>query len=159
MFRILCFSILFLFHPVHVTITSIDYVPENDLFRVFVRMYFDDFKSDYNLDAENGQITDFSSSNTVSKDEVESYIKRKFIFKVNDELLYGKLLDINIADNEISMNFEYKGGKRAGSVSIKNLFMTNLYADMSNMLIIRINDFEEGVKLTSEKTEQTFLIK
>jgi hypothetical protein len=159
MFRILCFSILFFFHPVHVTITSIDYVPENDLFRVFVRMYFDDFKSDYNLDAENGQITDFSSSNTVSKNVVESYMKRKLIFKVNDELLYGKLLDINIADNEISMNFEYKGGKRARSVSIKNLFMTNLYADMSNMLILRINDFEEGVKLTSEKTEQTFLIK
>jgi len=30
---------------------------------------------------------------------------------------------------------------------------------MSNMIIVRINNFEEGFKLTSEMTEQTFKIK
>ena len=37
--------------------------------------------------------------------------------------------------------------------------MTDLYADQSNMVIVKVNDFEEGVKLTSEITEQTFKIK
>jgi hypothetical protein len=37
--------------------------------------------------------------------------------------------------------------------------MTGLYSDQSNMIIVRINDFEEGVKLTSDLTEQTFKIK
>lgn len=30
---------------------------------------------------------------------------------------------------------------------------------MSNMILVKINDFEEGVKLTSDITEQTFKIK
>jgi hypothetical protein len=38
------------------------------------------------------------------------------------------------------------------------LIMTSLYNDQSNMIIVRVNDFEEGVKLTSEKTEQSFKI-
>jgi hypothetical protein len=42
---------------------------------------------------------------------------------------------------------------------VKNLIMTGLYNDQANMIIVKINDFEQGVKLTSEATEQTFQIK
>jgi hypothetical protein len=37
--------------------------------------------------------------------------------------------------------------------------MTGLYGDMSNMILVKINDFEEGIKLTSDITEQSFKIK
>jgi len=36
--------------------------------------------------------------------------------------------------------------------------MTSLYEDQSNMIIVRVKDFEEGIKLTSDKTEETFRI-
>ncbi len=37
--------------------------------------------------------------------------------------------------------------------------MTGLYSDQSNMVIVRVKDFEEGVKLTPDITEKTFKIK
>jgi hypothetical protein len=37
--------------------------------------------------------------------------------------------------------------------------MTDLYSDMANMTIIRFNNFEEGIKLTSDKPEETFELK
>jgi len=37
--------------------------------------------------------------------------------------------------------------------------MTQLDSDMSNMLLVKIYNFEEGVKLTSDTTGQTFKIK
>jgi hypothetical protein len=37
--------------------------------------------------------------------------------------------------------------------------MTDLYKDQLNMIIVRINDFEEGMKLTSDLKEHTFEIK
>ena len=60
---------------------------------------------------------------------------------------------MNLADNEISMNLEYDN-KKPRTVSVKSLIMTRLYNDMSNMILVKINDFEEGVKLTSDMTEQ-----
>jgi hypothetical protein len=57
------------------------------------------------------------------------------------------------------MNFQYGASKRPRTVSVKNLIMTGLYSDMSNMVLVKINDFEEGVKLTSDITEQSFKIK
>ena len=159
MFKTLFFSIWFLFHPVHVTITSIDYVPEIDSFKVFIRMYFDDFLRDSKLNGTEIQDKDFSTENSSSLNIMEKYLAEKVIIKVNEKQLSVKLQNMNLADNEISMNLEYGRGKNPRIVSVKNLIMTGLYNDMSNMIIVRINNFEEGFKLTSEMTEQTFKIK
>jgi hypothetical protein len=56
------------------------------------------------------------------------------------------------------MNLEYGFGKKPKSITVKNLIMTGLYTDQANMVIVRIREFEEGVKLNSELTEQTFKI-
>jgi len=159
MFRILFFSIWFLFHPVHVTMTSIDYIPEMKSYKVFIRMYFDDFLRDCHLDAGDIQNKQFSENNSTSRDVMEKYLKEKIVIKVNEEQLSGKLKEMNLADNQISMILEYGAGKQAKTITVKILIMIGLYSDMSNMLIIKINDFEEGLKLTSDLTEQTFKIK
>ncbi|MEI8226017.1 MAG: DUF6702 family protein [Bacteroidota bacterium] len=159
MFKTLFFSIWLLFHPVHVTLTSIDYVPEMDSFKVFVRMYFDDFLRDNKLNGKEIQNKDFSTDNSSSRDVMEKYLGEKIIIKVNEKQLSGKLRDIKLADNEISMNLEYNAGKKPKTITVKNLIMTGLYSDQSNMIIVKISDFEEGVKLTADKTEQTFKIK
>jgi hypothetical protein len=159
MLKTLFFSIWFLLHPVHVTLTSIDYVPKVDSFKVFVRMYFDDFIRDYKLGGNDIQDKEFSAMDTSSINKMQKYIEGKVIIRVNDKQLIGKLQNMSLADNEISMNLEYGVSKRPKTVSVKNLIMTGLYSDMSNMILVKINDFEEGVKLTSDMTEQSFKIK
>jgi len=159
MLRTLVFSIWFLFHPVHVTLTSIDYVSKADSFKVFVRMYFDDFIRDYKLGGNEIQDKEFSSTDPSSLNKMQRYIEGKVIIKVNDKQLSGKLQNMSLADNEISMNLQYGASKRPRTVSVKNLIMTGLYSDMANMVLVKINDFEEGVKLTSDITEQSFKIK
>jgi hypothetical protein len=36
--------------------------------------------------------------------------------------------------------------------------MTSIYNDQANMLIVKVNDFEEGARLTALETEKTFEI-
>ena len=159
MFRTIFFSIWFAFHPVHVTLTSIDFIPERESFRVFVRMYFDDFLLDSKVNDEVFQIERFTGDDSVSVRFMEKYLRDKVVIKVNDKRLTARLLDMNMVDNEVSMNLEYDCGRKPKSITVKNLIMTGLYNDQANMVIVRIKDFEEGVKLTPELTEQTFKIK
>lgn len=159
MFRTFIFSIWFAFHPVHVTLTSIDFIPERDSFKVFVRMYFDDFLLDSKVNDEVFQKERFSGDDSVSVRFMEKYLRDKVVIRVNDKRLSARLLDMNMVDNEVSMNLEYDYGKKPKSITVKNLIMTGLYTDQANMVIVRIKDFEEGVKLTPELTEQTFIIK
>ena len=90
---------------------------------------------------------------------MEKYLQEKIIIIVNEEQLSGKLQDMQMTDNEISMNLEFDSGEKPNTITVKNLIMTGLYTDQSNMIIVKINDFEEGVKLTSDITEKTFKIK
>jgi len=159
MFKILLVSTWLIFHPVHVTLTSIDYIPAMDSFKVFVRMYFDDFILDYRLNEKELENIDFSSDNSKSREIFERYIGEKIMIKVNKNELSGKLQDISLDDNEVSMNLEYKTEEKPRVITVKNIIMTGLYSDQANMIIVRINNFEEGIKLTSDLTEQTFKIK
>jgi hypothetical protein len=122
-------------------------------------MYFDDFLLDSKRKGLFMEMEQFSEDDSVSIKFVEKYIKDNVIIKVNDKQLSARLLDMKLADNEISLNLVGGFGKKPRTISVRNLIMTGLYSDQANMVIIRINDFEEGVKLTSELTEQKFIIK
>jgi hypothetical protein len=159
MFKILFISVWVLLHPVHVTMTSIDFVPEKACYNVFLRMFLDDFLTDSKINGEEINKNDIASGIEASRAPVEMYLSRKLKIKVNEKLLSGKLEEMNVADNEISMKIEYSGGRRPDIITVTNLIMTTLYADQSNMVIVKVNDFEEGVKLTSDQTERTFKIK
>jgi hypothetical protein len=158
MLRTLIFSIWFLLHPVHVTLTSIEYIPDIGSFKVFVRMYFDDFLRDCKLGGTDIKDKGFYTADAISMNEMQNYLAGKVIIKVNEKQLSGRLNNMHLTDNEISMNLEYRAGRKPRTVLVKNLIMTGLYNDMSNMILLKINNFEEGVKLTSEMTEQTFRI-
>ena len=159
MLKALFISVWFLLHPVHVTLTSIDYVPENDSFKVFIKMYFDDFINDNKLAGIEVDARDFEPVGDSAISSMQRYLKEKVIINVNGKILTGNISDMTLADNEISMNLKYGGNKAPRQVTVQNLIMVRLYSDMSNMILLRINSFEEGFRLTSDMTEKIFNIK
>jgi len=159
MYRILFFSIWFLFHPVHVTMTSIDYVRDKDAFKVFVRMYYDDFILDYRNSINDDQDFDPSGKIDTAIILVSKYLNNKVQIFADDKKLEGRLINIKSADGELTMNFLINNNRRARVFKVKNQILTGLYKDQANLLIFKYDDVEEGVKLTSDMTEQTFKIK
>jgi hypothetical protein len=160
MLRVLALSIFLFFHPVHVTLTSIDQIPGTDSLKVFVRMYYDDFLRDYKLfDAASVSQNEFPSGEPFPADLMNNYLNGKVIISVNNKLLKGKLLNLVMKDNEISINMLFKTVKKLRTISVTNLIMTGLYSDQSNMTMIKVGDFEDGVKLTPEKSTESFNFK
>jgi hypothetical protein len=157
MFRIL-FLIWFSFHPVHVTLTSIDYIPETDSFKGFVRLYLDDFLLDCGKQGYNIAQEKFVGKDPSALKELEKYLNEKLIISVNKKPIKGVIREIQIEDNEVDINLHFNNGKHPDIITVKNIIMTDLYADQANMVIVKVADFEEGVKLTPGLTEQTFKI-
>jgi hypothetical protein len=160
MLKLLVFSIWLFFHPVHVTLTSIDQDKGSDSLKVFVKMYYDDFLLDYYLfDSGNDSIRLIPPEQLIPAGLVNKYIVEKVTIIVNNKELNGKLLKLDLIDNEVMVNLLYISARKPKVMTVRNLIMTELYADQANMMIIRVNDFEEGVKLTPEIREQTFNFK
>jgi hypothetical protein len=159
MIKTLSLCIWLIFHPVHVTLMSIDHIGGTDSLKVFVKMYFDDFLIDYKLFDEKGDIEKLKDNQQFPADLMEKYLDEKVNIFVNNKQVKGKLLNLTKADNEISINLLYRSAIKPESITVRNLIMTSLYTDQANMTIIRINDIEEGIKLTPKKTEETFSMK
>jgi hypothetical protein len=146
-------------HPVHVSLLSIDYAPDKEIFNMFLRVYFDDFLLDSGIKTEDQKSLNFSGSNLFTNEVIRNYVNDKIKIIVNNRPISAELENMDLSDNELRMNLFLNSVKKVNSITVKNLIMTSLYNDQANMTIIKVNDFEEGVKLTVEETEKTFEIK
>jgi len=161
MLKILILAISMMMHPVHVSLTSIDHVPDTDSIKVFVKMYYDDFLLDYSLFDKNLDPGSVSGKKSFPADLMNNYLEDKVMIKVNNKQLKGRLINLELTfqDNEIRASLIYRSDLKPETVTVRNEIMTNLYEDQANMTIIRVGDFEEGIKFTSENTVQTFILK
>lgn len=159
MLKTLALSICLALHPVHVTLTSIDQAPGTDSLKVFFRMYYDDFLRDYKLYDTVTDMEKLPHDKAFPAGLMNNYFNDKVNIYINNKLLIGKLLSMELADNEISLNLLYRSSMKPKTIKVRNLVSTDLYSDQANMTIIRINEFEEGIKLTVENTEHTLSLK
>jgi hypothetical protein len=159
MLRVLAFTLWLIMHPGHVTMTSIDYVQGTDSLKVSCRMEFNDFLKDLQTIDDDRNLRTIFSKQPFPSDLINQYFNSKVFIYVNDKLLIGKLLSANITDNDINLNLFYRSGKKPKSITVRNLILTGWYSDQTNLTIIRINNFEKGIKLTPGHNEETLLIK
>jgi len=158
MIKLLTIGILLAAHPVHVTLLSVEYSGSNS-FDVFLRVYYDDFLIDYESTTEQAPDFDFRKKTKQTVDNISRYLKEKIQIIAEDKLLDFRITGMKLSDNELSINMLYLNPGKPGRVLIRNTILSDIYSDQSNLLILRYNDFEEGVKLTPEKREHLFEIK
>jgi hypothetical protein len=159
MLKTLILPILLIFHPVHVTLTSIDQVQGADSLKVFFRMYYDDFLRDYRLYDPDCNLKEISVNQSFPADLINKYFNDKVHIYVNNKLLTGKVLNVNIQFNEICLNLIYRSDKEPNKIKIRNQVLIRLYSDQENMIFIKINKFEEAMRLTPEHYKETYSLK
>ena len=156
MLKVLIIPIFLIFHPVHVTLTSINQVQGSDSMKVFFRMYFDDFLLDYGLFDPGYALQGHAESQSFPADMLVKYFNDRVNIYVNNKRLTGKVVDLNIQDNEILMNLLYKSDKDPKKIRIRNQILTRLYNDQTNMVFLNINDNEQAMRLTPDHEKETW---
>jgi hypothetical protein len=158
MLKALAFSLWLIINSGHVTMTSIEYVQGTDSLKVFCRMNFDDFLKDLQTIDDDRNLGRIFSSQPYPTDLINMYFNSKVFIYVNKKLLIGKLLTVNVKDNEISMDLIYKSDKKPKSITVRNMILTGWYSDQENFTILKINNVEKGIRLTPEHNEEAFIL-
>ena len=143
-------------HPTHVTTTSIDQSGGSDSLKVFYRMYYDDFLRDYRLYDPKCNLEKIAGDQSFPADLLNKYFNDKVHIYVNNKLLVGKLLSLSIRYNEVCMNMLFRSDRDPKNIKVINKVLIKLYSDQTNMIFIRINRFEEAMRLTPEHYKETF---
>jgi hypothetical protein len=158
MLKILLFNILLAVNPAHVTMTSIEHIHGTDSLKVMIKMNYDLFLRDYQTIDDDRDLHKLYSYKPFPEVFVNNYISSKVFIYVNNKLLEGKLLTMDLIEGELSLKFLYQSSKTPRKITVRNTILTRLYSDQVNLTILRFDDFEKGIKLTPEHIEETFTL-
>jgi hypothetical protein len=152
--KILFLTLAVFLHPVHVSLTGIDYNSANRTYTIFVKVYSDDLESDMKLNpgCETGPFD--------SPDEAYiNYLCDRVVIREDGKRLGFKLTGKESDGLEHRFTLEAKGGNRIKTVAVVNRIMIRLYDDQANMVLFRFDDLEEGYKFTSSDTLRNYFVK
>lgn len=159
MIKILLFSLLVFANTEHVTFTGVECFPDKGVIRLFLKLNYTDFVFDYRHTINDDQNFDPSGKIDTTEILVTKYLNNQLQIFADDKKLKGQLTDFKYINGELNMSVLYYFNKRTTSFRLRNTILTGPFKDQTNMLIFKYNNQEEGVKLTTENPERTFLVK
>lgn len=147
-------------HPVHITITNIEPNASKACFDVAIKVFTDDLEHGMvqQLNKNIGLVAESPSSDI--NELFLSYINNHFKILINGKAIASskiKFIKYSIVEDATWLYFEFKIPSKIDQLSIYNNLLNHLYPDMTNLVIIKWNQQEQGLTFTKNKTEQSVL--
>ncbi len=147
------------YHPVHVSVSTIDMDIQTGEIAISIKLFSDDFETIVN----HHYSTQLAISKQVDPGEnikyINQYIASAFTLAINgeeiDELIFSKH---QMNEEAIWLFYEYACEKKIRSVGIVNSLMNDLYPDQTNLVIVSYQDQQNGYRLNNKNTEISFKI-
>lgn len=138
----------------HVSMSSMEYVPDDKGYKITVRVFSDDLLLDllnlYELPGEH--IADHVY--TGPDDIYEDYVNEKIEIKINGKQYRAELLASEKLEIETIMRLFVSFEGRADSVEISNTILTGIYVDQVNLFIYKDDKNELAFRFTTTYSEE-----
>ena len=153
----LIYALIFLFnswmHPIHVSITNMEYIPDQEKIDVSFKIFMDDFQLLFvHLYQKN---IDFKSDDNVIDNEIliDNYFKDHFKLLVNRDTCIINKRNYKRNQDAIWFFYDVELKQDIESIEIYNSILLDLYFDQKNLLIFKAQEFEKGYQFDVKNTE------
>lgn len=142
--------ITFFFHPVHVSVTNIEYMESEKRFEVSFKIFYDDFETiisdKYNVQLHLGTEKGLENEDIYFL----MYIKERFQLFADGELLDPGFKSRRMNDDSIWLYFYFERITPAKKIEVRNSLMMDLFPDQKNLVIFKSKGLEKGYILKSK---------
>lgn len=153
------FFFLFLFYQsVHSSFTGMECFPDKGTIRVSLKLDMTDFIHDYRLTIDDDHNFDPSGSIDTSVIFLRNYIAGRLQIISDGKNLKGNIVKLQTTENELNVGLVYNYNPKIKSFTVKNTILNGYYKNLSNLLIFKYREYEEGIKLTTEIQEHVFKV-
>jgi len=142
-------------HPIHVSITNIEYNKSKNKIEISVKLFTDDFEKILsNINKKHVSVT---RNDLNTQKIIVEYIKKNLIIKLDFKEKELKFVRREIKkDNTVWLYFECEYSKRETlKYEIRNTLMNDLYSDQKNLLIYSFPNKEGAYKFNNKVVSLT----
>jgi hypothetical protein len=153
-------SVFILIQASHVSLMTVECLPEKGTIKVFLKQDQADFVNDYRYTIDDDKNINLTTLLDTTEILVSKYFSTRLQLSAGDKELRSKITKLEWNNSGMTAELEYHfSNKNMKSFTVKNTILNGFRSDPSNLVIFKYHEFEEGVKFSLEKTEHVFKIK
>ena len=144
--------LLAMMHPLHFSVTNIDYNKENKSFDISLKIFTNDLENAINKNYEkkiNLKEDKSDETNTL----INKYIKSNFSIIIDGKKMDKKKFvfkDVKSNENSTWIYYEYIKIKKIKTVSIQNSILMDIFNDQTNLIVFKYLDYQKGFELQNK---------
>ena len=148
------------FHPVHVSVTSMDIDPESGQINVAIKLFSDDLEELINRKYD-VQLYITAQEDPGDKTEaLNRYIAETFHCMINGkDTVHLEFIKSKINEEAIWLYYSYDHIGKIRRIEMNNTLMLEKFDDQTNLFILTYHDKQNGYRLNNKNTELSLNIK
>ncbi len=147
---LLVFSLLSL-HPLHISVTEIDYAEKEKMLKITMRVFVQDFEQTMAQKLKNPDLDIRALQGGLTVDKLAAdYLKEHFKISLDDKLQNTVYLGHEIESEAFIFYVEVTGVKKWKTIQVMNDMITEMFEDQSNLVHVSIDDEIKSLRLTKD---------
>lgn len=152
MIHLIQFLLLWFPHPIHVSVTEIEYSEKHKSLQIISRIYIDDLELSIQKQVKNESLDLLSPKNGVTTNQlVSAYLREHFKVKLDGKPAKINYLTHEIEDVAIICYLEIENVKKLKSIEVFDDVIQETHADQSNLVHITYKGPVKSYRLVREK--------
>ncbi len=151
MFMVLYLLVVWLLHPMHVSVTEVQYNEKNKSFEIISRIFIDDLELSIRTEKKNESLDLLNPGAGMTTDQlVSEYIDHHFQIRLDGKLRKINYLAYEIDDVALVCYLEVENVRKVKAIEVTNSFIQETHADQSNLVHVTYQGPVKSLRLTRE---------
>jgi hypothetical protein len=151
-FFVLFFSF---WHPIHISVSNLDYNPESKSLEITHKLFIDDFEKFLEKKHDVTLKIGTAKEHTDTDKYIQEYIQEKIIFTINNKTISPNFVGREQDTQSIWLYFEVTNLKKIKTFHLENYLLLDYFDDQSNIVHLKYLNKKESVRFNSKKTKKT----
>lgn len=151
------YAFLLWMHPVHISVTEIDYSEKDKALQITSRIYIDDLELAIQKELNQPELDIMAPKNGSTTDKlVTDYLNKHVRVKLDGKYQKLNYLGHEVEEAAIICYLEIENVKKVKSLEVFDDVITAIHSDQSNLVHVTYKSPVKSTRLTGEKPSEVF---
>lgn len=153
----LLYSFLFFLHPIHLSVSEINFNEKDKALQITARIFLDDLEACIRNKRNNQELDVLEpEAGLTSEQLISEYVLKQFSVKLDGKLQKMNFLGFDWEDPAVICYIEIPNVKKFKTIEVKNQVIFDLYDDQSNIVHVTYKGPVKSARLLRDKPSDVF---
>ncbi|MDH4058265.1 MAG: hypothetical protein OEU76_05845 [Cyclobacteriaceae bacterium] len=145
------YSILFLLHPIHISVSEINYSEKDKALQITSRIFIDDLELSVRAQRKEPELDLIEPQNGLTTEKmVSDYVLKHFSVKLDGKLQKMNFLGMEREDPALICYIEIENVKKFKTIEVRNDIIMEIHDDQSSIVHVTYKGPIKSMRLTRE---------